>query len=124
MPKFHAKLAGKGFEYSWGISKGVYRRMPLASKKGKESFKALVHECSSRDILTTKTVRKLYRRARAYICAYFADYKSKESSEGDDDTTPALTLQLIERFVKPLKTHRAAVAGFVNSFLRGIIANK
>ncbi len=126
-PKFHAELAGEGIEYSWGISKGVYRRMPLASKKGKESFKALVHECSSRDILTTKTVRKLSRRARAYICAYFAVYKNKENSGGDDNTTPALTLQLIERLVKAFKTHRAAVdfdAGFVNSFLPGIIANQ
>ena len=100
--------------------------MPLACKKGKESFKALVHECSSRDILTTKTVRKLSRRARAYICAYFA-VKNKQNSGGDDNTTPALTLQLIERLVKAFKTHRAAVdfdAGFVNSFLPGIIANQ
>jgi hypothetical protein len=72
-------------------------------------------------------VRKLSRQAPAYICAYFAVYKSKESSEGDDGTTPVFTLQLIEHLVKAFKTHRAAVdfdAGFVNSFLRGIIANK
>ncbi|KAI2498015.1 hypothetical protein MHU86_16452 [Fragilaria crotonensis] len=53
---------------------------------------------------------------------------SKENSGGDDNTTtPALTLQLIERLVKAFKTHRAAVdfdAGFVNSFLPGIIANQ
>jgi hypothetical protein len=41
-PKFHAELAGEGVEYSWGISKGVYRRKPLQSKKGKESFRRLV----------------------------------------------------------------------------------
>jgi hypothetical protein len=31
-PKFHAELAGEGVEYSWGISKGVYRQKPLHSK--------------------------------------------------------------------------------------------
>jgi hypothetical protein len=32
-PKFHAKMAGEGIEYSWGVSKSVYRKMPLDSKK-------------------------------------------------------------------------------------------
>ena len=75
-PKFHAELAGEGIEYSWGLTKGVYRRKPLRAKKGKESFKALVDECTSREILTTKTVRKLSRRARAYICAYYSNMKA------------------------------------------------
>jgi hypothetical protein len=116
-PKFHAELAGEGIEYSWGLTKGVYRRKPLRAKKGKESFKALVDECTSREILTTKTVRKLSRRARAYICAYYSLYESK--CRGDDMTT--LTLPLIERLVKRFKTHRAAIdfdAGFVNGFVR------
>ena len=102
-PKFHAELAGEGIEYSWGVTKGVYRRKPLVSKKGKESFKGLVHECTSREILSTKTVRKLSRRARAYISAYYSLYESKRN--GDDDT-PVLTLPLIERVVKAFKTHR------------------
>jgi hypothetical protein len=116
-PKFHAELAGEGVEYSWGISKGVYRRKPLQSKKGKESFKRLVDECTSRDILSTNTVRKLSRRARAYICAYYSLYESKRN--GDD--MPALTLPLIERLVKSFKTHRAAIdfdAGFLNGFVK------
>jgi hypothetical protein len=116
-PKFHAELAGEGVEYSWGVAKGVYRRKPLNSKKGKESFKLLVKECTSREILATKTVRKLSRRARAYICAYYSLYESK--CKGDD--TPTLTLPLIERLVKAFKTHRAAIdfdAGFVNGFVR------
>jgi hypothetical protein len=64
-PKIHAELAGEGIEYSWGVTKGVYRRKPLRAKKGKESFfQALVHECTSREILSTKTVRKLLRRTK------------------------------------------------------------
>jgi hypothetical protein len=115
-PKFQSEMAGKGVEYSWGVSKNVYRRRPLNSKKGNKSFKALVHECTSRDILSTKMVRKLSRRAQSYIFAYFALHKSKNN--GND--MPSLTLPLIERLVKAFKTHRAAVdfdAGFVNSFV-------
>jgi hypothetical protein len=116
----------------WGISKGVYRQNPLAAKRGKDSFKALVDECSSRDILTLQTVRKLSRQARAYICAYYAFYKDKERRNGgggDDDGIAimqhSLTLPLIERLVKAFKTHRAAIdfeAGFLNSFLPGVKA--
>jgi len=85
-------------------------------KRGMETFKILVKQCTSRDILTIKIVRKLSRQARAYICAYNALYESK--CMGDD--IPTLTLPLIERPVKAFKTHRAAInfdAGFVNRFL-------
>jgi hypothetical protein len=34
-PKFHTELAGEGIEYSWGISKGVYHRKPLHSKRAR-----------------------------------------------------------------------------------------
>ncbi|KAI2492116.1 hypothetical protein MHU86_22452 [Fragilaria crotonensis] len=116
-PKFHAELAGEGIEYSWGVTKGLYRRKPLNSKRSKEAFKGLVLECTSRNILQTTTVRKLSRRARAYICAYYSLYESKHNG-GDD--LPTLTLPLIERLVKAFKTHRAAIdfdAGFVNGFV-------
>ena len=124
-PKFHAELAREEIEYSWGVTKGVYRRKPLRAKRGKESYKALVDECTRREILSTKTVRKLSRRARAYISAYYSLYESKRN--GDD--TPTLTLPLIERLVKAFKTHRAAIdfdAGFVNGFvpvLQSVIVN-
>jgi hypothetical protein len=124
-PKFHAELAGEGIEYSWGVTKGVYGRKPLQAKKGKDAFKALVEECTSIKIPSTKTVRKRSRRARAYICAYYSLYESK--CDGGD--TPTLTLPLIERLVKAFKTHRAAInfdAGLVNGFvqvLQGVIAN-
>ena len=55
-PKFHAEMAGEGIEYSWGVSKCVNWGMPLDLKKGKASFKAFVNECTSRDVLSTKTV--------------------------------------------------------------------
>ena len=116
-PKFHAELAGEGIEYSWGITKALYRRKPLHSKRSKESFKRLVLECTSRQVLRTATVRKLSRRARAYICAYYALY---ESNNKGDIKRQALTLPLIERVVKAFKTHRAVIvfdAAFVNGFV-------
>jgi hypothetical protein len=118
-PKFHAEMAGEGIEYSWGITKGLYRRKPLNSKRSKERFKELVHECTSRDILRTETIRKLSRRARAYICAYYSLYRNT-SYAADNNTPTTLTLPLIERLHRAFKTHRAAIdfdAGFVNAFV-------
>jgi hypothetical protein len=87
--------------------------------KSKETFKKLVNDLTRREVLTTKTVRKLSRRARAYICAYYSLYKS--ASRGDDMTK--VTLPLIEHPVKAFKTHRAAIdfdAGFVYGFAPAI----
>jgi hypothetical protein len=120
-PKFHAELAGEGIEYSWGIAKGVYRRKPLNAKRNKESFKELVRLCSNRDVLSTKTVRKLSRRARAYICAYFLMHENIRNQS--EENLQILTLPLIEKLVKAFKTHRAAVdfdAAFVNGFVPSI----
>jgi hypothetical protein len=110
-PKFHAEMAGEGIEYSWAVCKSVYRKMPLDSKRGKDSFKALVNECISRDILKTEVVRKLSKRARAYICAYYILHQQQQQQ---------VDLPLIDRLMKIFKTHRAALdfdAGFVESVI-------
>jgi hypothetical protein len=71
-PKFDAELTWEGIECSsWGVTKGVYRRRPLRAKRGKESFKTLVDECTSGEILLSKTVHNFSSRKRAYICAYY-----------------------------------------------------
>ena len=54
--KYHAEYAGEEIEYSWGLSKSVYRRHPLAAKKGKENFNDLVNKCISRELITTSMV--------------------------------------------------------------------
>jgi hypothetical protein len=69
-----------------------------------------------REDLTVDTARKLSRRARAYICAYYSLYESQ--NRGDDKIK--LTLPLIGRLVKAFKTRRAAIdfdAGFVYGFV-------
>jgi hypothetical protein len=68
--KYHAEYAGEGIEYSWGASKAVYRRYPLACKKGKANFDSLVAKCISRNLLTTDRIRKFSRRARSYMLTY------------------------------------------------------
>ncbi|KAI2488872.1 hypothetical protein MHU86_25926 [Fragilaria crotonensis] len=70
-PKFHAQLAGEGIEYSWAHSKAFYRRLPLSHKRGQESFKKLVRDCTCPDSVLTKVrMEKFAARARAYISTY------------------------------------------------------
>ena len=76
------------------------------------------------EILSTNTVHKLSRQARAYISAY---YSLNESQHNGGDTQ-TLTLPLIECIVKAFKTHRATIdwdSSFVNGFVHmfeGVIA--
>ncbi len=118
--KFHAEMAaGEGIEYSWVITKGLYRCKPLKSKRSKERFKKLILEYTSRDILWHETVCKLLRQARAYIRVDYSLYQSN-CNAADDNTPTTLTLPLIERLQRAFKTHRAAIdfdAGFVNAFV-------
>jgi len=71
-PKYHPELAGEGIKYSWGHAKGIYRRTPLAQKKGRDNFLDLVRKCCDPvEEITVKRVRSMARRARSYICTYF-----------------------------------------------------
>jgi hypothetical protein len=107
-PKFHAEMAGEGVEYSWGHSKGSYRRGPLGRKKSRAGFRDLVKECISRKNLTTRRVRRFSARARAYICTYhYLNEQKERGGEGDNRMGPLL-LDEIERLTKDFKTHRSA----------------
>ncbi len=39
--------AGEGIEYTWGHAKGLYRKVKLSEKKGKENFQSLFQRCLS-----------------------------------------------------------------------------
>lgn len=128
-PKFHAELAGEGIEYCWGFCKGIYRRLPTASKKGRASFQKLVRECTSPRIVTKERVRKFSARARAYICtyAYFAD-KMDEALKGGKkkEEIQMLLLPQIERLKKKFKTHRCAYdfeRGFITAEIESSLGN-
>jgi hypothetical protein len=143
-PKFHAEMAGEGIEYSWGYSKGLYRRMPLKEKKGRVKFVRLVKKCVDPfDELTKTRVRKFSARARAYICTYFQLAQQKQAQQREEDILRAdsanfnlnaaqeapgdpresqqVLFKEIERLMKAFKTHRCALdfdRGFINGFLK------
>ena len=113
--KYHAEYAGEGVEYSWGFSKSVYRRHPLAAKKGKENFNALVDKCISRKLLSVDMVRKFSKRARGYMLAYRALESDDMNKQADGPTE--ITHQMIEKMKKVISSHRAALdfdKGYLN----------
>ena len=63
-PKCHPEMAGEGIEYSWGMAKLLYRKLPLKEKKSKEKFNKSVRECLSRANITIHRQRLFSRRAR------------------------------------------------------------
>ena len=71
-PKYHAELAGKGFEYMWACSKKHYRNLSLKEKKGKDKFTEAVRKCLLVDVITLMRIRKFAKRARQYLIAYHA----------------------------------------------------
>ena len=68
--KYHAEYACEGIEYSWGLSKAMYRKFSLSSKKGKQNFDALVSKCISRTVVTKDVEWKFSQRARSYMLTY------------------------------------------------------
>ena len=129
-PKCHCELAGKGIEYSWGCAKNLYRQQPLREKRSKETFKATVRKCLSRNNLTTERVRSFSRRARQYILAYLAmqqvnDQQSSTDSKEEDMTQASgqITPAKIEKLVKEFKTHRCAM-DFDRGFIDAVFIKK
>ena len=99
------EFAGEGIEYSWGLSKAMYRKYPLVSKKGKRNFDALVLKCISRDVLTKDQVRRFCKRARSYMLTYKSLELSDKNNNGDEIVNN-VTLTKIENMKKVLKSHR------------------
>ena len=90
--KYHAEYAGKGIEYSWGYSKFLYQRHPLAAKKGRDNFIKLVDKCISRNTITTSMVKKFSKRARGYMVGY----KALESDAMKENNKPT---ELLHRMI-------------------------
>ena len=106
--KYHAEFAGEGIEYSWGLSKAMYRKYPLVSKNGKQNIDALVSKCISRDVLTKEQVRRFCKRARSYMLTYKSVELSDKNNNGDEIVNN-VTLTKIENMKKVLKSHCAAL---------------
>jgi hypothetical protein len=96
------------------IAKAMYRRYPIASKKGKEKFVDLVLKCTSREVLTTEMIRKFSRRARSYMLSYKAlEIVGEEGREevmgGEVGISLDITHKQIENMQKIIKSYRAAL---------------
>ena len=131
--KFHAEMAGEGIEYLWGVGKGWYRSKPLELKRKKASFLQLVHDVlDPESAMTKKRVRSFSKRARAYICAYYAFEKEKiarrdnqdllkETDAQDEDLEKgSLEYWKIEQMAQQFRTHRCAFdfdRGFCNGHI-------
>jgi hypothetical protein len=128
-PKYHPECAGEGIEYSWGCGKGMYRYLPIASKKGKDNFLKQVRVCLSSKPdtgnLRVSRIRSFARRQRRYICAY--DLLHRQETERRQHPATAENEELIvvpaiiERYVKHFKCHRCiydSERGYLGTFLR------
>ncbi len=132
--KFHAEMAGEGIEYLWGVGKGWYRSKPLELKRKKASFVLqLVHNVLDPELaMTKKRVWSFSKRARAYICAYYAFKKEKigrrdnqdllEEADARDDHLEKGSLEYweIEQMAQQFCTHRCAF-NFDRGFCNGHI---
>ena len=100
--KYHTEYAGVGIEYSWGLSKAMYQKCPLSSKKGKQNFDALVSKCISRTALTKDVVRKFSQRARSYMLTYksLGLEDTNKNIVTKNGTTNLITLVKIETMKK------------------------
>jgi hypothetical protein len=80
MPKFHAKLAGEGVDYSWAHVKAFYRRMPLSRKRGCDNFKQLVKDCTCpENVLTKRGLRSLHHgRGHTYALSIILNNSSSK----------------------------------------------
>ena len=116
--KFHVEMAGERIEYLWGVSKSWYRSKPLKLKWKKASFLQLVRGCLDPKLITKEKVRSFSKRARSYICAYYALEHTKQNINNNDNETInhdemallscAIEYEKIEQMVKMFRTHRCA----------------
>ena len=107
-PKFHCELAGEGIEYSWGMSKRMYRKKPIAEKRSVANFERLVTLSLSQ--VSIDSCRRFSSRARKYMLTYSHKYlKGKAVNAGDvEDEAKKMewSLELNEKIRKQYSSHR------------------
>ena len=94
----------------------------LCKKKCKDSFLALVRKFLSREFITTELARKFSKRARKYMLAYQA-LDSDEIKEQTTTETTGISKQMIEKMIKIVSSHRAAL-DFDRRYLDRIITKE
>jgi hypothetical protein len=92
-PKGHPELAGKGIEFSWGVSKKYFRK--INNCKGKDLHENIL---TSFSVIDLPQARRNARRTRRYRAAYDVTGKTEEQL--------ATSFELVEKFCKDHKCHR------------------
>ena len=92
-PKGHPELAGKGIEFSWGVSKKYFRK--INNCKGKDLHANIE---KSFTVIDLPQARRNAQRTRSYRAAYDTTGKSEEQL--------ATSFALVEKFCKDHKCHR------------------
>ena len=107
-PKFHCELAGEGIEYSWGLSKRIYRKKPIAEKRSVANFERLVSLSLSQ--VSIDNCRRFSSRARKYMLTYSHKYlkgKAVNAGDGEDEANRMeWSLELNEKIRKQYSSHR------------------
>jgi hypothetical protein len=92
----------------------VYRRHPLASKKGKEKIVDLIAKCTSREVLTTEFIRKFSRRARSYMLTYKSlEIVGEGSKDQSNMKSNDISHRQIENMQKIFRSHCAAIDSII-----------
>ena len=92
-PKGHPELAGKGIEFSWGVSKKHFRK--INNCKGKD-----LHE----NILTSFSVPDLPRARRN--ASRTRRHRAARDVTGKTEEQLATSFELVEKFCKDHECHR------------------
>lgn len=68
-PKLHCELVGEGIGYYWGVSKRMYRKQPLSTRRFTVNFEKLV--CESLRRVSKLMARRCWFKARSYMLSYY-----------------------------------------------------
>ena len=79
----------------------------LAEKRGKDNFKASLHNCLSEEVITIDRVRKYARRARQYWMAYHAIDSRQVDTHTLHDCLKFDPVA-VDKLIHKVKTHRCA----------------
>ena len=102
-------MAGEGIEYLWGVTKSWYRSKPLEAKRKKATFLQLVRDCLDPTLMNKEKVRSFSKRARSYICAYYAFENTRNDNSNEIAVLScAIEYEKIEQMVQLFRTHRCA----------------
>ena len=121
-PKFHCEIAGEGIEYSWGVSKRIYRKYSFQEKRSFQNFVKLVKE--SLDKVSIQMCRRFSAKARRYMVGYYHQWKEETVSpiaQGPahimDDKSSLIKNERIQKMYKSHRDTNCTDGAFIESVM-------